>query len=80
MRVAAENRFWVAIAIYAALALLAWRTLTATVDVNGRAVPLAWIVYLVLLMFALRTWVHEKRIAMEQRSQAAQDESIRKPM
>jgi Flp pilus assembly protein protease CpaA len=52
-------------AIYAVLALLAWRTLTAVVDVNGRAVPLAWIVYALLAIFALRTWLHSKRLALE---------------
>jgi hypothetical protein len=54
-------------AAYAALALLAWRTLTATVNVNGRAVPVAWLVYAILVMFALRTWVHEKRLELESR-------------
>ena len=75
MRVAAEKRFWIALAVYAALALLAWRTLTATVEVNGRAVPIAYVVYAILLMFALRTWVHERRQALEKR-----DEEQNQPM
>ena len=54
-------------AAYAVLALLAWRTLTVTVNVNGRAVPIAWLVYAILLMFALRTWVHERRLALDSR-------------
>jgi hypothetical protein len=53
--------------IYAVLALVAWRTLIATVAVNGRQVPLAWIVYALLLMFALRTWLHDKRMELESR-------------
>ena len=63
------NRFWIAITIYAALGLLAWQTLTAKVEINGRVVPLAWIVYAVLLMFALRTWLHDRRLALENRSE-----------
>ena len=55
--------------IYAALALLTWQTLTATVEVNGRAVPIAYLVYAILLMFALRTWVHDRRLALEKRSE-----------
>ena len=47
--------------VYAALAMLAWLTLTATVDVNGRAVPIVWIVWALLGMFALRTWLHHQR-------------------
>jgi len=69
-----RQRFWIAMAIYAALALLAWRTLTATVYVGGRAVPIAWVVYVILLMFALRTWVHDKRIALESRDHNAAGE------
>jgi hypothetical protein len=57
-------------AIYAALGLMAWQTLTVTIDVQGRQVPLAWVVYALLLMFALRTWLHDKRLALESRSEA----------
>ena len=60
------TKFQVALAIYAVLALLAWQTLTVTVDVDGRAVPIVWIVWALLAMFALRTWLHHKRNQLAQ--------------
>ena len=63
--VAAENRFWIAMAIYAALALIAWQTLTAVIDVQGRPVPLVWIVWLILAMFAARTYLFDLRKRQE---------------
>src|SRR5947209_5040894 len=73
--VTVSKRFWIAMAIYAGLALLAWRTLTLVVDVSGRPVPLVWIVYALLLMFALRTWLHDKRVELESRRDSAKIES-----
>ncbi len=54
-------------AAYAALALLAWLTLTARVDIQGRPVPIVWIVWGLLGMFALRTWLHRERLKIESR-------------
>ena len=51
-----ENRFWVAIGMYAVLGLLAWFTL----DGRMRLVVLA-----VLALFAVRTYVHDRRQALE---------------
>jgi|GraSoiStandDraft_43_1057313.scaffolds.fasta_scaffold829538_1 Flp pilus assembly protein protease CpaA len=55
------NKFQMALATYAILAVLAWLTLSATVDVDGRTVPIVWIVWALLAMFALRTWLHHQR-------------------
>ncbi len=56
-----------AIAAYGALAVLAWATLTAKVEIQGRTVPIVWIVWALLAMFALRTWLHEQRLKYEAR-------------
>jgi hypothetical protein len=50
--------------LYALLAFAAWQTLSATMDVDGRKVPLVWLVWAILAMFALRTWVHARREAL----------------
>ena len=50
---------------YVALAALAVVTLTATVNVSGHKVPMSAITVLVLGMFALRTWLHHKREALD---------------
>ena len=47
------NRFWIAMAAFAALALLAWTTLA---DEKLRLITLA-----ILAMFAIRTAAHEFR-------------------
>ena len=57
----AENRFWVAMAAYAVIAIVAWRTLTAVIDIQGRPVPLVWIVWLILGVFAARTYLFDLR-------------------
>jgi hypothetical protein len=46
------NRFWLALAAYIAIGILAWTTLS---DQRIRLVTLA-----ILAMFALRTWAHRK--------------------
>jgi hypothetical protein len=51
-----ENRFWVAIGMYAVLGSLAWFTL----DGRMRLVVLA-----ILALFAVRTYVHDRRQALE---------------
>ena len=50
---------------YVALGILAVTTLTQTVSVAGRQVPLSVITLVVLAMFAFRTWLHHKRELLE---------------
>ncbi|HZU23635.1 MAG TPA: hypothetical protein VE998_12440 [Terriglobales bacterium] len=59
------NKFSVAMSLYALLAFVAWLTLTATVEVNGRNVPIVWIVWALLAMFALRSWLHQQRVRLD---------------
>ena len=58
------NRFFMAMGLYALLAFAAWETLSATIEVDDRKVPIVWVVWAILAMFALRTWVHERRAAL----------------
>jgi hypothetical protein len=46
---------------YVVLAALALVTLDAKVPVMGREVPLSAVTWVVLGLFALRTWIHRKR-------------------
>jgi hypothetical protein len=56
------RRFYAAMAIYAALAIVAGLDLGhASVQVNGRAVEMRLMVWIVLAGFALRTWIHALR-------------------
>ena len=56
------GRFYAAMAVYAALAIIAGLDLGhASFQVNGRAVELRLVVWIVLAGFALRTWVHALR-------------------
>ncbi|MBV8207946.1 MAG: hypothetical protein JO041_14245 [Acidobacteria bacterium] len=55
------KRLLIAMSVYGMLALVAGMTLTATVEVDGRAVPIVWVVWAVLGMFAFRTWLHQQR-------------------
>jgi hypothetical protein len=67
-----------AMGLYALLAFAAWQTLSATVDVSGRHVPLVYLVWAILAMFALRTWVHARRDALaaaEERNAAQQNQA-----
>ena len=48
------NRFWIAMAAFAALALLAWTTLA---DEKLRLITLA-----ILAMFAVKTWIRRKEV------------------
>ena len=53
-----ERKYWVAMGLYAALALAAWFVIgEGTVRVNGRPVELRLIPLIVLGGFALRTWL-----------------------
>ena len=55
-------RFYAAMAVYAALAIVAGLDLGHTsFQVNGHAVELRLVVWIVLAGFALRTWVHTLR-------------------
>jgi hypothetical protein len=55
-------RFYAAMAVYAALAIVAGLDLGhSSVPVNGHPVELRFVVWIVLAGFALRTWVHTLR-------------------
>ena len=56
------GRFYAAMAVYAALAIIAGLDLGhASFQVNGRAVELRLVVWIVLAGFALRTRIHALR-------------------
>jgi hypothetical protein len=72
-----ENRFWVAMGIFAGLGVLEWMTLSdeSVKVVNGpngqplfdlsiRGIALA-----VLVLFAVRTWIHQRRAILEEKSE-----------
>jgi hypothetical protein len=51
-----ERKYWVALALYAGLAVLAWFTIgEGKIAVLGRMIDLRWIPIFVLATFALRT-------------------------
>ena len=50
---------------FVVLGILAVTTLTQTVSLAGRQVPLSVITLVVLGMFAFRTWLHHKREHLE---------------
>ncbi len=58
-------RLYVALAAFVGLALLAWFTLDATVEVGANKIPLRAVVIAVLAMFAVRTIVHARREKFE---------------
>ena len=52
------RKYWAALALYVALAVLAWFTIgSGSVDVLGRQVEIRWIPVFVLGTFAFRTWI-----------------------
>jgi hypothetical protein len=56
------RRFYGAMAVYAALAIVAGLDLGhASFHVNGRLVEVRLMVWIVLAGFALRTWIHALR-------------------
>ncbi len=56
-----SHRLYVALAVFVGLALLAWFTLDATVELGANKVSLRVVVIAVLAMFAVRTLVHAQR-------------------
>ncbi len=56
-----SRKLLVALAVYAALAVLAWFTLDAGIPVAGRDVPLRAVTLAVLGLFAVRTLLHAQR-------------------
>ncbi len=61
-----SRKLAVALAAYAALALLVWFTLDEFVIVEGRVVPLRIVVLAVVGLFFLKTLLHWKRQRMEE--------------
>jgi hypothetical protein len=59
------SRFSIAMLAFVALGILAVTTLTQTVSLAGRQVPLSVVTLVVLGMFAFRTWLHHKRELLE---------------
>jgi hypothetical protein len=54
-----DKRFWIAMAIYAALAALAWITMTNDgIQVEGNGISLRGLVLILLGFFATRTVLH----------------------
>jgi membrane protein DedA with SNARE-associated domain len=54
-----DTRLYIALAIYAVLALLAWLTMSsATVPVGSGQVSIRGLVWAILAVFAVRTWLH----------------------
>jgi hypothetical protein len=71
--VAREKRFWVAMSIFAILGVLEWTTLSSEsvkvvngpngeplFDLSIRGIALG-----ALVLFAFRTWIHERRAALQ---------------
>ena len=56
-----SHRLYVALAAFVGLAVVAWFTLDATLDVGANKIPLRAVVLAVLAMFAVRTVVHARR-------------------
>ena len=63
-----SHRLLVALAAFAGLAVLAWFTLDATIDVGANKISLRAIVLVVLALFTVRTLVHWQRERFEARS------------
>ena len=60
-----SRKLLVALAVYAALALLAWFTLDAGIPVGGHEVPLRTVTLVILGLFAVRTLLHAQRERIE---------------
>ncbi len=60
-----SHRLFIALAAFAALGVLAWFTLDATVDVGANKISLRAVVIAVLAMFAVRALLHWKRETLE---------------
>ena len=72
---ARETRFWVAMGVFVVLGVLEWTTLSneSVKVVNGpNGEPLfdlsiRGIALVVLVLFAFRTWIHERRALLEEK-------------
>jgi len=60
-----SKKLLVALTVYAALALLAWFTLDASIPVGGHEVPLRAVTLAILGLFAVRTLLHAQRERIE---------------
>jgi hypothetical protein len=69
------SRFSIAMLAYVVLGILAMTTLTQTVPVAGKQVPLSFITLVVLGMFAFRTWLHHKSRLLAGVSEQSERES-----
>jgi hypothetical protein len=52
-----DKKYWVALVLYAGLAILSWFTLDARIPVGGRLVEMKFIPLVIIGGFALRTMV-----------------------
>ena len=53
-----ENRYWIALTVYALIGVLEWFTLDGRIRI---------VAFAVLALFAVRTVVHEKRRVLEEK-------------
>ncbi len=54
-----DTRFYVALAVYAVLALLVWLTMSgAAVPIGNGSVSIRGLTWAILAFFAVRTWLH----------------------
>ena len=57
---ALEKKYWVALVLYAVLALLSWFTLDAKIPIEGRLVELRLVPLVIIVGLALRTMLAMK--------------------
>jgi hypothetical protein len=73
--VARDNRFWIAMSVFAVLGVLEWNTLSSEsvkvvtgpngqplFDLSIRGIALA-----VLVLFAFRTWIHQRKALLDEK-------------
>ncbi|HKW75937.1 MAG TPA: hypothetical protein VJN64_10470 [Terriglobales bacterium] len=54
-----DTRFYVALAVYAVLALLVWLTMSdVAVPIGNGTVSIRGLTWVILAFFAVRTWLH----------------------
>jgi len=81
---AVQSKFPIAMAAYVALAIIAWRTLTGVMPIHlelgkvvvDRQVPLVWIVWLLLGLFAFKTVLFDLRLKLEKSADAKKDQPM----
>ena len=66
-----EKKYWVALVLYAGLALLSWFTLDARIPVGGRLVELKFVPLIIIGGLALRTMVAMKAERIRQKDSEA---------